>query len=99
HLCPFFSRLLEPCERCIDDGDGPGSVSPASVDFYMSHHKQAYRMSSRPRGVCLIISNVLFSTPDLDCRHGGDVDLGVLKLLFFQLNFRVCERSNISAQV
>ncbi|XP_066457593.1 caspase-2 isoform X2 [Eleutherodactylus coqui] len=91
-------RWREPCEGCIDDGDGPGSVSPASVDFYMSHHKQAYRMSSRPRGVCLIISNVLFSTPDLDCRHGGDVDLGVLKLLFFQLNFRVCERSNISAQ-
>ncbi|XP_069835920.1 caspase-2 isoform X2 [Dendropsophus ebraccatus] len=88
----------EPCERCIDNGDGPGSVSLTTVNFYLSHHQQAYKMTTRPRGICLIISNVLFTTPELDYRHGGDVDLNALKLLFFQLNFRVWERSNITAQ-
>ncbi|XP_056385385.1 caspase-2 isoform X2 [Hyla sarda] len=88
----------ESCERCIDNGDGPASVSPTTVGFYLSHYKQAYKMTTRPRGVCLLISNVLFATPDLDYRHGGDVDLNALKLLFFQLNFRICERSNITAQ-
>ncbi|KAM4031415.1 caspase-2 [Anomaloglossus baeobatrachus] len=91
-------RWREPCVGCIDDSDGPGSVSQTSVNFYLSHHKSAYKMSTRPRGICLIISNVSFSTPDLDYRHGGEVDLNVLKLLFFQLNFTVLERSNITAE-
>lgn len=60
---------------------------------------QAYKMTTRPRGICLIISNILFSTPDLDYRHGGEVDLNALKLLFFQLNFKVLVRSNITAPV
>ncbi|CAN2391527.1 Belongs to the peptidase C14A family, partial [Pristimantis euphronides] len=88
----------ETCEKCMDYGDGPGRVSPTSVRFYLSHHQQAYRMTTRPRGSCLIISNVSFSAPDLDYRHGGDVDLNVLKLLFFQLNFRVHAHSNLTAQ-
>ncbi|XP_075071845.1 caspase-2 isoform X2 [Mixophyes fleayi] len=88
----------ESCERCIDDGDGPGNVSLTSVDFYLSHHKQAYKMNTRPRGIALIISNILFSTPELDYRHGGEVDLVSLKHLFSHLNYQVVVRSNITAQ-
>ncbi|XP_071985554.1 caspase-2 [Engystomops pustulosus] len=91
-------RWRETCEGCMDDGDGPGSMCPTSVDFFLTHHKQAYKMSTRPRGLCLLISNVSFTTPDLDYRHGGEVDLDALKLLFFQLNFRVVVRSNIPAE-
>ncbi|KAM3914081.1 caspase-2 [Leptodactylus fuscus] len=93
-----FHRWRESCEHCIDDGDGPGSVAPTSVDFFLSHQNQAYKMTTRPRGLCLIISNVSFSTPDLDYRHGGELDLKVLKLLFFHLNFAVHERCNVTAE-
>lgn len=92
-----FHHWRESCDRCVDYGDGPVNVSVTTVDFYLSHHKQAYKMTTRPRGICLIISNILFSTPDLDYRHGGEVDLNALKLLFFQLNFKVLVRSNITA--
>ncbi|XP_075698983.1 caspase-2 [Rhinoderma darwinii] len=92
------NRWRDSCERCIDDGDGAGNVSPTTVDFYLSHHKQSYKMNTQPRGICLIISNVLFSPPDLDYRHGGEVDLSILKLLFFQLNFKVVVHSNITSQ-
>ncbi|XP_040292447.1 caspase-2 [Bufo bufo] len=88
----------ESCEMYIDDGDGLGSVSPTSVNFYLSHQEQAYKMTTRPRGVCLILSNVSFTAPELGYRHGGEVDLSVLRLLFHQLNFKVRERSNLTAE-
>ncbi|XP_063818732.1 caspase-2 isoform X2 [Pseudophryne corroboree] len=91
-------RWREPCERCIDDGDGPGNVAMTSVDFYLSHQKQAYKMTTRPRGYALIISNVHFAAPELDYRHGGEVDLVSLKQLFSHLNYQVVVRSNITAQ-
>ncbi|XP_068113980.1 caspase-2 [Hyperolius riggenbachi] len=84
----FRRDYQEGYEMSIDDGDGPGSVALTSVNFYLSHHKQAYIMRSRPRGLALIISNIEFSTPELDYRQGGEVDLIALKQLFTHLNYR-----------
>ncbi|XP_053548755.1 caspase-2 [Bombina bombina] len=88
----------ESCENSIDDGDGPISVPLCSVDFYLSHQKQAYRMCSRPRGLALIISNVSFSSPDLDFRSGGNVDSDSLNQLFSQLGYQVVVHNNLTAQ-
>ncbi|KAM4637109.1 caspase-2 isoform 2-T2 [Discoglossus pictus] len=95
---PSIHIWREPSEDSIDDGDGPVSVQMCSVDFYMSHHQQAYRMYSRPRGLALIISNVQFSTPELDFRSGGDVDTASLNHLFTQLGYDVIVRNNLTAQ-
>ncbi|KAM4703300.1 caspase-2 isoform 2-T2 [Rhinophrynus dorsalis] len=88
----------EVCEHSIDDGDGPVSVTMCSVDFYLSHHQQAYRMHSRPRGLAKVISNVRFCTPELDFRYGGEVDSASLKQLFSHLGYRVEVKENLTAQ-
>eukprot|EP00079_Xenopus_tropicalis_P019472 XP_012809163.1 PREDICTED: caspase-2 [Xenopus tropicalis] len=85
-------------EESIDDGDGPGTVQLCSVDFYLSHHQQAYKMHSCPRGRALIISNVAFETQDLDHRYGGEVDVTSLEKLFSSLGFQVEVRRNLNAQ-
>lgn len=88
---------LECSEMSIDDGDGPVSVSHTSVDFYLAHHEQAYKMSSVPRGLALIISNIQFTDPDLGHRYGGEVDEASLKHLFHSFNYKVIFRSDLTA--
>lgn len=89
---------LESFEMSIDDGDGPVSVSHTSVNFYLSHHNQAYKMSTIPRGLALIISNIQFSDPELGHRYGGEVDEASLKNLFANFNYKVIFRSDLTAQ-
>ncbi|XP_072280859.1 caspase-2 [Pyxicephalus adspersus] len=89
---------LECCEMSLDDGDGPVSVSQTRVDFFLSHHRQAYRMSSLPRGLALIISNIQFSDPELGYRQGGEVDEASLKHLFSSFNYQVVFKSDLTAQ-
>ncbi|CAH2323072.1 caspase-2 [Pelobates cultripes] len=93
-------RMLwtESPDYSIDDGDGPIVVSFCSVDFYLSHHNEAYKLTSCPRGLALIISNTKFSTPDLDFRHGGDVDLASLTQLYSRLGYKVIPHNNLTAQ-
>ncbi|KAM8924705.1 caspase-2 [Pelodytes ibericus] len=93
-------RMLwtDSSEYSIDDGDGPVTVHYCSVDFFLSHQKEAYKLSSCPRGLALIISNVRFSTPDLDYRHGGDVDSESLKQLYSRFGYRVSTYCNLPAQ-
>ncbi|XP_018409334.1 PREDICTED: caspase-2 [Nanorana parkeri] len=88
---------LECSEMSIDDGDGPVGVSHTSVGFYLSHHKQAYKMNTFPRGLALIISNIQFSDPELGQRYGGEVDETALKHLLANFNYRVIFRSDLTA--
>ncbi|OCT71335.1 hypothetical protein XELAEV_18034314mg [Xenopus laevis] len=85
-------------EESIDDGDGPVTVQLCSVNFYITHCQQAYKMHSCPRGRALLISNVKFETPDLDYRCGGEVDLASLEKLFSSLGYQVDVRCNLNAQ-
>ncbi|KAI5099418.1 caspase-8-like [Silurus meridionalis] len=47
-----------------------------------------YKMSSRPRGVCVIINNMNFGDPDM-YRHGSDMDKDALSNVFDWLGFTV----------
>lgn len=59
-------------------------------------------MSSSPRGLALVISNVTFdphSAPDLDPRKGGEVDDEVLRKVFTELDYLVTVHRDLTAQV
>ncbi|MBN3325089.1 CLCN1 protein, partial [Atractosteus spatula] len=95
------ARTQETMEYCLD-ADGPANmgVSACAEDFYLKHCQQSYKMSSRPRGLALVISNVDFQpvTPDLEPRAGGEVDEETLSRLFTELDFRVTVHRNQTAQ-
>uniref|UniRef100_A0A8C3NPC3 Caspase 2 n=1 Tax=Cyanoderma ruficeps TaxID=181631 RepID=A0A8C3NPC3_9PASS len=94
-------RWLEPMEHSLDDGDGP-SIPPVKYctpEFYHSHQHLAYKLTSEPRGLALILSNVRFSSErDLEYRAGGDVDCASLEMLFRHLGYRVTVFHDQTAQ-
>ncbi|NXQ32204.1 CASP2 protein, partial [Alaudala cheleensis] len=98
---PKRPRWLEPMEHSLDNGDGP-SVPPVKYctpEFYHSHQHLAYKLTSEPRGLALILSNVRFSSErDLEYRAGGDVDCASLEMLFKHLGYRVTVLCDQTAQ-
>uniref|UniRef100_A0A8C5R7U2 Caspase-2 n=1 Tax=Leptobrachium leishanense TaxID=445787 RepID=A0A8C5R7U2_9ANUR len=92
------SLWTESSEWSIDGGDGPVAFHCCSVDFYLAHHQEAYKLSSCPRGLAIIISNVAFTTPDLDYRHGGNVDFVAMKQLYSRLGYSVISYNDLTAQ-
>ncbi|XP_057275869.1 caspase-8 isoform X1 [Pezoporus wallicus] len=67
---------------------------------------QAYKMTSRPRGVCLILNNHSFAKArervpelkDMNDRTGTDVDAGALKRVFSKLHFTIAEYRDLTAE-
>lgn len=95
-------RTLECMEVSLDT-DSPINtpVYPCTHDFYLSHHQQSYKMTSSPRGLALVISNVAFdplAAPELDLRKGGEVDDEVLRKVFTELDYVVTVQRNLTAQ-
>ncbi|XP_030606021.1 caspase-2 isoform X4 [Archocentrus centrarchus] len=85
------------------DADSPINtpVLPCTPDFYLSRCQQSYSMSSSPRGLALVISNVTFdpcAAPDLDPRKGGEVDDEVLRKVFTELDYIVTVHRDLTAQ-
>ncbi|NXK19888.1 CASP8 protein, partial [Arenaria interpres] len=80
--------------------DSPGSWSQSSQRL------EAYKMTSRPRGVCLILNNHSFAKAreavpepkNLKDRSGTDVDAVALKRVFEKLHFEVKERKDLTAK-
>ncbi|XP_066540001.1 caspase-2 isoform X2 [Hoplias malabaricus] len=86
------ARTHESMEMCLDaDSPVTTAVLPCTPEFYLSHIAQAYPMSSSPRGLALVLSNVHFepALSELDTRRGGEVDEEVLRRLFTELDFTV----------
>ncbi|KAL0985127.1 hypothetical protein UPYG_G00153230 [Umbra pygmaea] len=101
-VIPKRPRTHESMEVCLD-ADSPitTAVLPCTQDFYRSHFQQSYSMTSSPRGLGLVISNVNFdprAAPDLDRRTGGEVDEEVLRKVFTELDYIVTVHRNLSAQ-
>lgn len=95
-------RTLESMEVSLDT-DSPINtpVYPCSHEFYLSHYGQSYKMNSSPRGLALVISNVMFdplAAPELDPRKGGEVDDEVLRKVFTELEYMVTVQRNLTAQ-
>ncbi|KAL2311236.1 hypothetical protein Nmel_002929 [Mimus melanotis] len=88
-------------EHSLDNGDGPAipPVKYCSPEFYRNHQHLAYKLTSEPRGLALILSNVRFSSEsDLEYRAGGDVDCTSLEMLFKHLGYRVTVSCDQTAQ-
>ncbi|XP_023568601.1 caspase-2 isoform X3 [Octodon degus] len=90
---PKQLRLSSDVVECsLDNGDGPPclQVKPCTPEFYQTHHQQAYRLQSQPRGLALVLSNVHFTgEKDLELRSGGEVDYSTLVALFKLLGYSV----------
>uniref|UniRef100_A0AAY3ZW86 Caspase 2 n=1 Tax=Denticeps clupeoides TaxID=299321 RepID=A0AAY3ZW86_9TELE len=95
------ARTNESMEASLD-ADSPATipVQPCTQEFYLSHWQQAYKMTSSPRGLALVLSNVNFdpSMSEFDSRRGGEVDEEVLRKLFVELDFKVLIQRDLSAQ-
>ncbi|XP_026781752.2 caspase-2 isoform X1 [Pangasianodon hypophthalmus] len=95
------ARTQESMEMCLD-ADSPltTAVLPCTQEFYLSHCAQAYPMSSSPRGLALVLSNVRFEPElsELDTRRGGEVDEEVLRRLFTELDFTVSLQKDLTVQ-
>ncbi|NXN34594.1 CASP8 protein, partial [Nycticryphes semicollaris] len=80
--------------------DSPGSWDESSQRL------KVYKMTSRPRGVCLILNNHSFekarkAVPEpkiLKDRNGTDVDAVALKKVFSELHFEVKEHKDLTAK-
>uniref|UniRef100_A0A8C4XVH4 Caspase-8 n=1 Tax=Falco tinnunculus TaxID=100819 RepID=A0A8C4XVH4_FALTI len=79
--------------------DSPGSWNESS-------QLEAYKMTSRPRGVCLILNNHDFSKarealPEpkpMKDRNGTDVDAAALRRVFSKLQFTIAEHRDLTAE-
>ncbi|XP_008320960.1 caspase-2 isoform X1 [Cynoglossus semilaevis] len=96
------ARTQESMEFSLD-ADSPikSPVLPCSADFYHSHCQKAYSMTSSPRGLALVISNVTFDpsvTTELDTRKGGEVDNEVLRKVFTELDYLVSLHVDLTAE-
>ncbi|MCI4386252.1 hypothetical protein PGIGA_G00060150 [Pangasianodon gigas] len=77
----------------IPDETSQKKVRPATA----SDEIHEYKMSSEPRGVCLIISNMTFGSP-LEYRHGSEMDEESLKEVFEWLGLTVEVHRNQTAE-
>ncbi|XP_061675762.1 caspase-2 isoform X1 [Syngnathoides biaculeatus] len=96
------ARTHESMEYSLD-ADSPITtpVLPCTHELYLSQCQKSYIMTSSPRGLALVISNVTFdprTAPDLDPRKGGEVDDEVLRKVFKDLDYLVTVCRNLTAE-
>uniref|UniRef100_A0A8C3CBT5 Caspase 8 n=1 Tax=Cairina moschata TaxID=8855 RepID=A0A8C3CBT5_CAIMO len=96
------TEVTEACPRLLALSvarDSPGSCDQSS-------QLEAYKMTSRPRGVCLILNNHNFAkarkaVPELkkmNDRNGTDVDAAALSKVFGTLHFIIEEYKDLTAE-
>ncbi|XP_032046177.1 caspase-8-like [Aythya fuligula] len=96
------TEVTEACPRLLSSSvarDSPGSCDQSS-------QLEAYKMTSRPRGVCLILNNHNFAkarkaVPELrkmNDRNGTDVDAAALSKVFGTLHFIIEEYKDLTAE-
>lgn len=83
------------------------SVAPDSPGSWNKSSKlEAYKMTSQPRGVCLILNNHNFAKAreavlepkNLKDRNGTDVDAAALRRVFSKLHFTIAEHRDLTAE-
>ncbi|NWU92254.1 CASP8 protein, partial [Upupa epops] len=81
-------------------------ASDSPVTWNQFSQLEAYKMTSRPRGVCVIVNNHNFekaraAVPEpkpLKDRNGTDVDAAALSRVFSSLHFEVKEHKDLTAE-
>ncbi|KAM9287039.1 caspase-8 isoform 2-T2 [Morus bassanus] len=85
----------------------PSSVAPDSLGSWNeSSQLEAYKMTSQPRGVCLILNNHSFAKAreavpepkNMKDRSGTDVDAAALRRVFTKLHFTIAEHKDLTAE-
>ncbi|XP_067994384.1 caspase-8-like isoform X1 [Melanerpes formicivorus] len=80
--------------------------SNSTGSYKYSQQLEAYKMTSRPRGVCLILNNHNFAKAreavpelrNLRDRDGTDMDAAALRRVFSKLHFAVVEHRDLTAE-
>ncbi|KAM6421517.1 caspase-8-like [Rhynochetos jubatus] len=84
----------------------PSEAPDAPGGWNGSSHLEAYKMTSQPRGVCVILNNHSFAkareaVPELrnmKDRNGTDVDAAALSRVFKKLHFKIEEHRDLTAE-
>ncbi len=84
-----FKDLLSSPKAC---GEELTVIKAAKVKS--TKYGDVYNMTSKPRGICLIIDNQSFSVPDLPFRKGSRADADRLSNVFSQLGFDIFRYTN-----
>ncbi|NXS28733.1 CASP8 protein, partial [Pomatostomus ruficeps] len=100
--------LITEKERGSTGGPGVSSVAPDPPGSFndSSQLLEAYKMTSRPCGVCLILNNHNFAKAregvlehkHMRDRNGTDVDAAALRNVFSKLHFTVEEYRDLTAE-
>ncbi|NXY45936.1 CASP8 protein, partial [Ceuthmochares aereus] len=95
----------EPCCATCKGRGAPGGQC-SFTNCLSSQQLEVYKMTSRPRGVCLILNNHDFAkareaVPELrhmKDRNGTDVDAAALRRVFSKLHFTIAEYKDLTAE-
>uniref|UniRef100_A0A8B9NRD3 Caspase-8 n=1 Tax=Apteryx owenii TaxID=8824 RepID=A0A8B9NRD3_APTOW len=86
-------------------GEGCPEKSSGFTSGLLVQQLEVYKMTSRPRGVCLILNNHNFARARAEVaelkmrdRNGTDVDAAALKKVFSKLHFKIAEYKDLTAK-
>lgn len=105
---PGMNRLTDAEILRDDDGENVSlvtiSVKHSASDPFYQPGEHIYKMTSVPRGLCLVINNMDFNygptkDPLMGPRRGSNVDAFRIEHLFERLNFAVIRHRNLKANV
>ncbi|NWR65642.1 CASP8 protein, partial [Bucorvus abyssinicus] len=101
----LFGKTKQKPKRPLSHKAARGQCSSFtnSVSF---HQLEAYKMTSRPRGVCVILNNHNFAKAreavlepkHMKDRNGTDVDAAALRSVFSKLHFTIAEHRDLTAE-
>eukprot|EP00088_Acartia_fossae_P065231 TRINITY_DN8041_c0_g1_i1.p1 TRINITY_DN8041_c0_g1~~TRINITY_DN8041_c0_g1_i1.p1 ORF type:complete len:472 (+),score=102.62 TRINITY_DN8041_c0_g1_i1:123-1538(+) len=92
--CPVNVPSITQNIDLTDSPIHPNQISVLEAPVYRAEDNMTYKMSSSPRGFCLIIDNEDYDS--LPPRRGSHVDSECLVQLFRQLGFWVCVKKNLT---
>ncbi len=84
-----FKDLLSSPKAC-----GEELTVIKATKIKSTKYGDVYNMTSRPRGICLIIDNQSFAVPNLTFRAGSRADADRLSNVFSQLGFCISRYTN-----
>lgn len=93
----IFPARKRQCGTTIHPNNNQPDIQVIKSTIYRYNPDEDYKISSNPRGICLIINNVNFETESLPERKGSDVDAIRFKKIFSQLGFNVIAKRNMPA--
>ncbi|RWS10445.1 cell death protein 3-like protein [Dinothrombium tinctorium] len=91
---------------CLGKQSGHGTVAEGGDEFLwqvkpaieLQEGPHIYKMTSNPRGYCVILNNFLFEPDGVDTRFGSENEAKFLTKIYQQLGYRVLLSENLTAK-